>query len=96
MLHAGLRPADVAGREESPSRQAQRRERDERLRQAMRDVLTDEQRTAIELRYFEFLSVEEVARRMGWTAGKVKMLCQRGFERLRDVLNESMRSTGAS
>jgi RNA polymerase sigma factor (sigma-70 family) len=88
--------AGVAGCEESPSRQAQRRERDERLRQTMRDVLTVEQRTVIELRHFEYLSVEEVARRMGWTESKVKMLCQRGYDRLREVLNDSMRSSGAS
>jgi RNA polymerase sigma factor (sigma-70 family) len=88
--------AGAVGREETPSRLAVRRERDERLRQAMREVLTSEQQTAIELRFFAFLSVEEVAQRTGWTEGKVKMLCQRGFERLREVLNESMRSSGAS
>jgi RNA polymerase sigma factor (sigma-70 family) len=88
--------AGIAGREETPSRQAQRRERDDRLRQAMRELLTEEQRIAIELRYFEYLSVEEVARRTGWTESKVKMLCQRGFDRLREVLTESMRSSGAS
>src|SRR5262249_20813966 len=78
--------AGVAGREETPSRQVHRRERDERLRQAMRDVLTDEQRLALELRYFEFLPVEEAARRTGWTPSKVKMLCLRGFDKLREVL----------
>jgi RNA polymerase sigma factor (sigma-70 family) len=88
--------AGVAGREETPSRQAQRRERDERLRQAMRAVLSEEQRIAIELRYFEFLPVEAVARHTGWTESKVKMLCQRGLDRLREVLDESMRSSGAS
>jgi RNA polymerase sigma factor (sigma-70 family) len=87
--------ASVPGREDTPSRQAQRRERDDRLRQTMREVLTHEQRIAIELRHFEFLSVEEVARHRGWTESKVKMLCQRGYERLRGVLNESMRSSGA-
>jgi RNA polymerase sigma factor (sigma-70 family) len=87
--------ARAEGREETPSRQAVRRERDERLRQAMREVLTPEQQTAIEMRFFAFLSVEEVAQRTGWTESKVKMLCQRGFERLREVLNESMRPSGA-
>jgi RNA polymerase sigma factor (sigma-70 family) len=88
--------AGVAGREETPSRHAQSRERDERLRQAMRDVLTDDQRIAIELRYFEHLPVEEVAQLRGWTPSKVKMLCQRGFDRLREVLTDSTRSSGAS
>jgi RNA polymerase sigma-70 factor (ECF subfamily) len=88
--------AGVAGREETPSRQAHRRERDERLRQAMRDVLTDEQRLAMELRHFGDLPVEEVARLTGWTESKVKMLCKRGRDRLREVLTDSMRPSGAS
>jgi RNA polymerase sigma factor (sigma-70 family) len=88
--------AGVACREDTPSRQARRRERDGRLRRAMRDALTDDQHLAIELRYFEHLPVEEVARHTGWTESKVKMLCQRGLDRLRDVLTESMRPSGAS
>jgi hypothetical protein len=32
---------------------------------------------------------------MSWTPSKVKMLCQRGIDRLREVLGESMRSSGA-
>jgi RNA polymerase sigma factor (sigma-70 family) len=88
--------AGVAGCEETPSRQARRRERDRRLRLTMRDALTDDQCLAIQLRYFEFLPVEEVARRTKWTNSAVKMLCQRGLERLREVLTESMRPSGAS
>ena len=88
--------AGVACREDTPSRQARRRERDGRLRREMRDALTDDQHLAIELRYFEHLPVEEVARHTGWTESKVKMLCQRGLDRLREVLTESMRPSGAS
>jgi RNA polymerase sigma factor (sigma-70 family) len=88
--------ASLACREDTPSQKARRRERDSRLRRAMRDVLTDDQHLAIELRYFEHLPVEEVARHTGWTGSKVKMLCQRGLDRLREVLTESMRPSGAS
>ena len=56
----------------------------------MHDVLTDDQRLAIELRYFEFLPVEEVARHTGSAQSKVKMLCQGGLDRLGEVLTASI------
>jgi RNA polymerase sigma factor (sigma-70 family) len=62
----------------------------------MGEHLTDDQRVALELRYFEFLSVEEVSQRTGWTKSNVTTLCQRGYKRLREVLTESMWSSGGS
>lgn len=88
--------ANVPGREEPPTRPARHHERDERLRRAMGEHLTDDQRVALELRYFEFLSVEEVSQRTGWTKSNVTTLCQRGYKRLREVLTESMWSSGGS
>jgi RNA polymerase sigma factor (sigma-70 family) len=73
--------AGMAGREETPSRQAWRRERDARLRLAMRDALTDDQRLVIELRYFEFLPVKEVARHSGCPRNRPTRQSQRGTGR---------------
>lgn len=46
-------------------------------------------RTALRLRYFEGLSVAQVAERMERTERAVHMLCHRGLGRLREVLGRS-------
>ena len=51
--------------------------------------LPDEYREAIQLRYLEGRSIEDVARAMGRTSGAVRGLCYRGRQRLREALGGS-------
>lgn len=63
----------------------------EELRQRVRSAiqhLPENYRTVIELRYFEGLKLEEIARRLGKTKGAVAMLLSRAGEKLRTVLGE--------
>ena len=49
-------------------------------------TLSPRQRTAIVLRFYEDLSVEQTAELMGCSAGTVKTLVSRALERLREVI----------
>lgn len=57
------------------------------LVQALR-TLPARQRTALVLRYWEDLSVEQTAALMRCSEGTVKSTCSKGLERLRGVLEE--------
>jgi RNA polymerase sigma-70 factor (ECF subfamily) len=69
----------------TPSRSAARRERARALRVAL-SGLKEVYRQAINLRYFECLSVADVAAQMSRSEGAVLMLCQRGLSKLRKAL----------
>lgn len=51
------------------------------------------QRTAIVLRYYADMSLEETARTMGCSVGAVKAYASRGLGRLRSVLGEALDSS---
>jgi RNA polymerase sigma-70 factor (ECF subfamily) len=78
----------LADERPSPGEQAQHREQLLRLAEAMTRLPRD-QRTALELHHLEGLSVVEVGRRMGRTAGSVAGLLHRGLKALRADLGES-------
>ena len=50
--------------------------------------LADDQRTALELRYLQGLSVAEVCRRMGRNTSSVASLLYRGLKGLRERMGE--------
>jgi RNA polymerase sigma-70 factor (ECF subfamily) len=78
--------ADAAG---SPSESAQRRELSVVLANALAE-LSDEQREVIVLRSLEERDWPEVARRMGRTAGAVRMLWVRALKRLRPLIEKQL------
>jgi RNA polymerase sigma-70 factor, ECF subfamily len=71
----------------SPSQRAVRRERSERLAEAM-ERLPEVYRRVIDLRHLEGLSFAEVAHRMGRTEDSVKNIWVRAMHRLRDLLED--------
>lgn len=78
--------ADAAG---SPSDSAQRRELSVVLANALAE-LNDEQREVIVLRSLEERDWPEIARRMGRTAGAVRMLWVRALKRLRPLIEKQL------
>jgi RNA polymerase sigma-70 factor (ECF subfamily) len=50
--------------------------------------LAEDQRTAIELRYLQGLSIGEINKRMGKSTGSIGGLLQRGLRQLRELLQE--------
>lgn len=78
--------ADAAG---SPSASAQRRELSVVLANALAQ-LSDEQREVIVLRSLEERDWPEVARRMGRSAGAVRMLWVRALKRLRPLIERQL------
>ncbi len=63
----------------------------EELRRNVRaaiEQLPEHYRMVIELRYFEGLKLDEIARRLGKTKGAVAMLLSRAAEKLRTILGE--------
>lgn len=71
----------------TPSQLASRREDAVRMASALAKLPEDYQ-TVLLLRIFEELPAEEVAQRMGRTAGAVRMLQMRALAALREVLGE--------
>jgi len=71
----------------SPGAQADRHESLADLARALFE-LPDDQRSAVELRYLEGLSIGEISDRMERSAGSVGGLLQRGMRRLRELLRE--------
>jgi len=69
----------------TPSQEASKREAAVRLADALAR-LPDDYQTVLLLRVFEGLAAEEVARRMGRTAGAVRMLQMRALAALREEL----------
>lgn len=76
------------GAEEPPGREMERREDAARIAAALAR-LPAEQAEAIRLAFFEGLTHEQVARRLGQPLGTVKTRIRRGMLRLRDGLEPS-------
>jgi RNA polymerase sigma-70 factor (ECF subfamily) len=77
----------LASEGSSPSQNLMRQERLLELAEAM-GRLPQDQRTALELRYLEGLSVSEVCQRMGRGTSSVANLLYRGLKGLRELLSE--------
>jgi RNA polymerase sigma-70 factor (ECF subfamily) len=77
----------VAGSLTGPLTTADRRDRILMLQQALAK-LGDDQRTAIQLRYIDQLSVEEAAEKMARSERAVRALCVRALVRLRELLGD--------
>jgi RNA polymerase sigma-70 factor (ECF subfamily) len=71
-----------------PSQQAERNEELLRLAAGLAQ-LPDDQRTALELRHLQGLSMAEISQRLGRTEPAVIGLIRRGLKRLREVLADS-------
>jgi RNA polymerase sigma factor (sigma-70 family) len=56
------------------------------------EALTPKQREAVRLRYFEHLSAQETAERLGCTPERVDNLCSEAKNKLRDALNGRLSS----
>ena len=80
--------AGPAAVQSSPSQRVIRKEQLLELAAAL-ELVPQDQRTAVELRHFEGLSVAEIARRMDRTPPAVSSLLVRGLKRLREVLAEA-------
>lgn len=77
----------LAADESSPSQRVMRRERLLELAEAL-GRLPEDQRTALELRYLQGLSVGEVCQRMGRGTPSVANLLYRGLKSLRERLGD--------
>jgi RNA polymerase sigma-70 factor (ECF subfamily) len=77
----------LAADESSPSQGLIRKERLLELAEAM-DRLPEDQRTALELRYLQGLSLAETCRRMGRSTPSVANLLYRGLKALRERLGD--------
>ena len=97
-----LRAADIRGEDtvallfdalgasaSTPSQVVDRADRARLLQQAF-DELTEDQRTAIRLRYLRQLSVSETAAKMDRTERAVRSLCVRALIRLRELLGDAV------
>jgi RNA polymerase sigma-70 factor (ECF subfamily) len=80
----------VAVHSRTPSRSVAEHEAVAATRTALEN-LPDAQRTALQMRYLEGLSVAETAGRMERTVGSVRMLCSRGLASLRGQLGDLSR-----
>lgn len=56
--------------------------------------LSERQRAAVVLRYFEDLSVRDCAQLLGCTEGTVKTHTSRGLDTLRSLLNDELTTSG--
>jgi RNA polymerase sigma-70 factor (ECF subfamily) len=77
--------AALAGGASSPSAQVRRREQSVLLANALA-VLPEDYREVLILRNLEHLPFEEVGRRMGRTAGAVRMLWARALEKITQLM----------
>jgi RNA polymerase sigma-70 factor (ECF subfamily) len=80
----------LAADQSSPSEQADRRERAERLAAAL-EALPPDQREAVLLKHIENLSLAEIAARIGKTTAAVAGLLRRGLARLRELMGQEDR-----
>jgi len=79
---------DPPSAESPPSKALRRRERMDRLQEAL-DGLDPDYRTAVRLVRFEGLSIKEAAQRMERTPKSVMHLLSRALRKLRDTLGET-------
>lgn len=77
----------LVAEQSSPSERAERNEQLFALASAL-TILPEAQREAVEMRYLQNLSLNEIAARMGRTPGAVAGLLHRGLEALRQQLGE--------
>ena len=77
----------LASEESTPSQGLLRQERLLELSEAL-DRLPEDQRTALELRYLQGLSVGEVCRRMGRSTSSVASLLYRGLKGMRERMGD--------
>lgn len=77
--------AQLAVNERTPSRSVAGHEAAGAIRRAL-DGLNEDYRTAIQLRYFDGLSVAETAARMNRTEPAIHMLCHRAIAQLRQLM----------
>ena len=77
--------AEVFGNAEGPDEKSEREEQAARLRQAL-DLLTTDHRAVLVLRYYNELTVPEVAKALGCREGTVKSRISRTLSRLKQVL----------
>jgi RNA polymerase sigma-70 factor (ECF subfamily) len=77
----------LAAERSSPSQRVEQQERLLEMAEAMAK-LPEDQRTALELRHLQGLSVPAVAQRMGKTPSATASLLYRGMKSLREMMNE--------
>ena len=78
----------LAGRGHTPSKSLARREAIQAINVALAG-LPDDHREAIQLRYFEYHSLEETAEIMGRTTGAVRGLLDRAKKKMREALERA-------
>ena len=83
----------VSSDDEGPQETAERMEQTQRLRQAL-DQLTSDHREVLILRYFNELTVPEIASTLGCPEGTVKSRISRAHRRLEEAFSE--RESGAA
>ncbi|MBV9106209.1 MAG: sigma-70 family RNA polymerase sigma factor [Verrucomicrobia bacterium] len=76
-------------KDESTANEPTLRERSAIVRSALQEI-PQEQRQALELAFFEGLTHEQIAQRLGTPLGTVKARIRRGLLRLRDCLKEGL------
>ena len=78
---------EVRGNSEDPGEAAERGEQTQRLRQAL-DRLTSDHREVLILRYYNELTVPEIAKALGCREGTIKSRLSRAHSRLEQALSE--------
>ena len=78
---------EVSGNAEGPEETVERKEQTHRLRKAL-DLLSTNHREVLILRYYNELTVPEIARALGCFEGTVKSRLSRAHRRLEQVLSE--------
>jgi RNA polymerase sigma-70 factor (ECF subfamily) len=84
---ASLMAERLAGRDSSPSARLERSEQRQRVRAAL-DLLSDNDRDVLVLRYLEDLTTRETAAVLGLSESAVKMRQLRALQRLHELLGE--------
>ena len=86
---------EVPGVADGPEESVERGERTELMRQAL-EMLTSDQREVLVLRYYNELTVPEIAKLLGRREGTVKSRLSRALGRLEQVLSEPEPVAGRS